>query len=137
MGDFNINLLNWETDDGTNLFYNNLTSNFFTPFILQPTRLISKTLIDNMFLNTIEYPYYSGNLTIQTSDHLCQFVILQGFYKELFPKKIKYFAKQGFVDNSDWNSILALEDISTNNIVMSLNLCFLSLTWGVRWVSCF
>ena len=41
MGYFNFNLLNSETDDGTNLFYNNLTSNFFTTFILQPTRLVS------------------------------------------------------------------------------------------------
>ena len=75
MGDFNINLLNSETDDGSNLFFNNLTSNFFTPYIMQPTRLVSKTLIDNIFVNTFEYPSYSGNLTIQISDHLCQFVI--------------------------------------------------------------
>ena len=34
MGDFNINLLNSETDDGSNLFFNNLTSNFFTPYIM-------------------------------------------------------------------------------------------------------
>ena len=41
MGDFNINLLNSETDDGSNLFFNNLTSNCFTPYIMQPPRLVS------------------------------------------------------------------------------------------------
>ena len=92
--------------------------------------MVSKTLIDNIFLNTIEYPSYSGNLTIQISDHLCQFVILEGFYKELVPKKInlyernfKNFDELGFEEtlrNSDWYSTLALErndpNISMNNL---------------------
>ena len=56
MGDFNIDLLKADTNDDTNKFFNNLTSHFFTPFVLQPTRLSSKTVIDNIFLNTIEYP---------------------------------------------------------------------------------
>ena len=72
----------------------------------------------------------SGNLTIQISDHLFQFVILEGFYKELVPKKInlyernfKNFDELGFEEtlrNSDWYSILALErndpNISMNNL---------------------
>ena len=79
MGDFNIDLLKIDSNEDASSFFNNVTSHFLTPFILQPTRLKSKTLIDNIFLNTIEYPSYSGNLTIQLSDHLFQFVILEGF----------------------------------------------------------
>ena len=78
MGDFNIDLLKSTGND----FYNNLSSYFFTPFILQPTRLKSKTLIDNILLNSLEYHSKSGNLLLELSDHLMQFVILEGFTKE-------------------------------------------------------
>ena len=47
----NINLLNTDTDHHVSDFHNILSSIFFAPFILQPTRLTknSKTLIDNIF----------------------------------------------------------------------------------------
>ena len=71
-----------------NRVYYNVTSHFFTPFIMQPARIKSRTLIDNIFINTIEYPLYSVNLTVQLSDHLFQFTILEGFYKDLTPMNI-------------------------------------------------
>ena len=55
MGDFNIDLLKTDTNNDTNTFYNNMSSHYFTPFILQPTRLHSKALIDNIFFNCLEY----------------------------------------------------------------------------------
>ena len=58
------------------------SSHFFTPHVLQPTRLRSKTLIDNIFLNSLEYSANSGNLLYELSDHLIQFLILEGFSKE-------------------------------------------------------
>jgi len=64
MGDFNIDLLKCNIHDDINYFYNSFLSNFFAPYILQPTRPISKSLIDNIFMNTIEYETYCGNLTI-------------------------------------------------------------------------
>ena len=70
MGDFNIDLMKSDTNDSYNEFYTNLASHFFVPYILQPTRPISKSLIDNIFVNTIEYSSFSGNLTIQLADHL-------------------------------------------------------------------
>ena len=116
MRDFNIDLLKTVTNEESNAFFNNVTSHFFTPFILQPTRLKSMTLIDNIFLNSIEYPLFSGNLTVQLADHLFQFVILEGFYKDLTPKKsnvyernFRNFSEQEFNDemkNSNWNLIL-------------------------------
>ena len=47
LGDFNINLLNYETDRQTALFLDNMHSNSFTPYITLPTRITprSKTLI--------------------------------------------------------------------------------------------
>ena len=88
MGDFNIDLLKTDTNDNANAFYNNVTSHFFAP-----TRSKSKTLIDNILINSVEYPSHSGNLTIQLSDHLLQFVILEGFFKELALKKINIFER--------------------------------------------
>ena len=88
MGDFNIDLLKTNTLSDANQFFNTFSSNFFTPYILQPTRPISKTLIDNIFLNSIDFTAHSGNLTIQLSDHLFQFAILEGFFKDLVPRKL-------------------------------------------------
>ena len=82
MGDFNVDLLKTESNNESNLVYNNLSSHFFTPYILQPTRLHSKTLIDNIFFNSLEYQSISGNLLIEISDHLIQFLFLEGFIKE-------------------------------------------------------
>ena len=82
VGDFNIDLLKADTRDDINLYQNTLSANLFSPYIPQPTRPISKTLIDNIFLNTIEYVSYSGNITIQLVDHLFQFVLLEGFFRD-------------------------------------------------------
>ena len=49
MRDFNIDLLQCNFHNDSNSFYNILASNFFTPHVLQPTRLHSKSLIDNLF----------------------------------------------------------------------------------------
>ena len=84
---FNIDLLKTSSLCDVNKFFNTLSSNFFAPYILQPTRPISKILIDNIFLNAIDFPASSGNLTIQLSDHLFQFAILEGFFNDLAQEK--------------------------------------------------
>ena len=55
LGDFNINLLNYNDNQPTNDFLDSLASNSFIPYILHPTRITShsKTLIDNIFSNFI------------------------------------------------------------------------------------
>ena len=70
--DFNINLLNYNVHQPTNDFLDSLASNSIIPYILQPTRLKShsKTLIDNIFSNTLSSEIISGNLTATISDHL-------------------------------------------------------------------
>ena len=69
MGDFNVDLMHSDGGNAANDFYNNFSSYFFTPFVLQPTRLKSRTLIDNIFLNSLEYSSSSGNLLCEMSDH--------------------------------------------------------------------
>ena len=52
VGDFNINLLNIDSDDYTESFLNLLLSSFFQPHILQPSEIVNHSkpsLIDNIF----------------------------------------------------------------------------------------
>ena len=72
LGDFNINLLNYNEHQPTNEFLDSLASNSIIPYILQLTRLIghSKTLINNIFSNVLLCEAISGNITATTSDHL-------------------------------------------------------------------
>ena len=50
LGDFNLDLLKFESHPGTNEFLNTLISSYFQPQILRPTRITdhSATLIDNI-----------------------------------------------------------------------------------------
>jgi hypothetical protein len=80
-GDFNINLLNFETHCLTEEFINTMSSNFFEPHILKPTRITdhSATLIDNIFFNSIDFPTISGNFIHDLTDHLLFFLIINQF----------------------------------------------------------
>ena len=78
LGDFNVNLLNYESDNQTASFLDKICSNGFFPYINIPTRITlkSKTLIDNIFLNNVVENTISGNITTDISDHLAQFLLI-------------------------------------------------------------
>ena len=79
MGDFNINLLNYESHRDTNKFINFMVSHCLLPHILQPTRVTdhSATVIDNIFTNATDFDTTSGNILNQLADHLSQFLIFK------------------------------------------------------------
>ena len=81
--DFNINLLNAETNTNISEFYGNMSSCFFAPYILQPTRMTKtlKTLIDDIFLNSIEFETFSGNLSTLIYDHFPQLLLPKDFHR--------------------------------------------------------
>ena len=56
MGDFNINLFNYDSHTETNDFLNLMISHYLLPHILHPTRVTnhSATIIDNIFSNNCE-----------------------------------------------------------------------------------
>ena len=56
-GNFNINLLNYESHTPTDEFINNLGVFCYQPHIIQPIRITdhSATLIDNIYFNSIEH----------------------------------------------------------------------------------
>ena len=79
MGDFNIDLMKMDSKFENSPLYNIMCSYFFSPFILQPTRVTekSKTLIDNIVFNSFEFNAMSGNITHSISDHLIEISDLQ------------------------------------------------------------
>ena len=105
LGDFNVNLLNYNEHNQTNEFLDSLASNSFIPLILQPTRITShsNTLIDNVFSNVID-PEISGNLTATISDHLSQFSIIPimfgnipGNRSSIYERDWSIFDRENFV----------------------------------------
>ena len=55
-----------------------MTTNFFEPHIVKPTRITNRTatLIDNIFLNFLDFHTVSGNLIYDLTDHLPNFLII-------------------------------------------------------------
>ena len=116
IGDFNINLMNYETDNSTFHFRDNIFSNSFFPYINIPTRHTSqsKTLIDNILHNGINANTVSGNMTTNISDHLAQFLITSHqVHSQTKPKKIlttfKSFVQDNFkhdLQSVDWEYTL-------------------------------
>ena len=66
LGDFNVNLLNYNEHNQTIIgFLDSFVSNSFMPLILQPTRITShsNTLIENIFSYVIDPDIISVHLT--------------------------------------------------------------------------
>ena len=59
LGDFNVNLLNYNEHNQTNEFLDSRASDSFIPLISQPTRVTShsNTLMDNIYLYVYIYIY--------------------------------------------------------------------------------
>ena len=136
MGDFNVDLLKCNDNNSAGDFFNMFSSYFFSPFVLQPTRLRSKTLIDNIFFNSLEYSSVSGNLLYELSDHLTQFLILEWFAKErsipeinILKRNYKFFHEAEFeetvINGLDWDEIcmlrLRIPNVSVKNFFDTLN----------------
>ena len=95
LGDFNVNLLNYNEHNQTNEVLGSLASNSFIPLILQPTRITShsNTLIDNIFSNVIDPDIRSGNLTATISDHLPQFAIIPNVFRNISGNKSNIYER--------------------------------------------
>ena len=117
MGDFNVNLLNYESHNDTNDFINTMISHYLLPHILHPTDH-SATVIDNIFSNNTSYETISGNIISQISDHFPQFIILNHVtinYKNCSYAKCDFsnFNKQKFKNDFD---DLSMDFIHDTNI---------------------
>ena len=127
LGDFNVNLLNYNEHNQTNEFLDSLASNSFIPLILQPTRITShsNTLIDNTFSNVIEPDIISGNLTATISDHLPQFAIIPNIFGNISGNKYNIyerdwskFDRENFIldyFSVDWEDLLKIDKLNADN----------------------
>ena len=117
MGDFNIDLLKYDSQTSSSDFYDVLSSYGYRPLIMQPTRVTSHsaTLIDNIFINDLETQSFGGNITASISDHFPQFSQINIFDKPLkknsikYGRSFKYFNQNEFateLQNINWLNIL-------------------------------
>ena len=98
LGDFNVNLLNYNENNQTSKFLDSLASNSFIPLILKTTRITShsNTLIDNIFSNVIDPDIISGNLIATISDHLPQFSIIPKMFGNISSNKFNIYERNSF-----------------------------------------
>ena len=126
LGDFNINLLNYNDHQPTNDFLDSLASNSFIPYILHPTRITShsKTLIDNIFSNYIFHEIISGNISATISDHLPQFLFVPNILPNPSTQKSNFyerdwskFKQENFIRDyfdTDWADLLQIDQQNVN-----------------------
>ena len=130
LGDFNINLLDYDIHPPTNEFLDSLSSHYFLPHILQPSRVTtnSKTLTDNIFGKNIIYTIgymavpniISGNLTASISDHLPQFLVTPNiFFNASYPKSNIYERDWSRFDQE--NFVLDYFSVEWDNVLISPN----------------
>lgn len=83
MGDFNIDLMNCDSDPVALNFLNSFHHQSFFPLINRPTRLMSRTLIDHIFTNSLFClsggHFSSGIILHDLSDHCPIFHIADSF----------------------------------------------------------
>ena len=106
MGDFNINLLKYQSHPETNDFIKLMVSHYLLPHILHPTRVTdhSATIIDNIFSNNVESDTVGGNISCQITDHFPQFLTVKNmamYYRKvaLFQRDYSKFSEERFLDD--------------------------------------
>ena len=121
MGDYNINLMNYENNILTSDFVDLLHSHAFISLINRPSRITSTTaiLIDNIFTNSTNIENsFQGLLVTDVSDHLPIFCV--DFEKTdcakedfIYRRNMSQRNKLAFKDdlaNLDWNEMYQLSD---------------------------
>ena len=128
LGDFNIDLLKFNSCSSICNFLDELSSSYFTPQIFLPSRIIgsTKTLIDNIFCNIPQSSErnISANLTSTYSDHLPQVLLVPGFYRyrsvhksNVFIRDWKTFNNATFsadYKSTDWPTIMQIDKGNPN-----------------------
>ena len=91
LGDFNVDLLNYNSHTATINYVNFLFSKQFLPYIIHPSRVSdhSSTLIDNIFANISDDETISGNILTHITNHFPQFLIIK--YAGISYKNLSYY----------------------------------------------
>ena len=75
MGDFNIDLLKFQSHEKTKYFIESMLTTGYLPVITKPTRVTdhSATLIDHIYSNSKSLNYKSGIVITDVADHVGTF----------------------------------------------------------------
>ena len=125
MGDFDIDLLKYDTHGDSSDFLDAMYASFLLPYINTPSRVTphSKTLIDKIFSNTIEDSYISENLVTTISDHYGQFLLMKNLNNKKNITKTEVYHQdfqninekrlENDLQNTSWDDVLEVhsEDI--------------------------
>ena len=128
LGDFNIDLLKFNSCSSICNFLDELSSSYFTPQIFLPSRIIgsTKTLIDNIFCNIPQSSEQniSANLTTTYSDHLPQVLLVPWFYRHTNIHKSNVFIRDrktcnnatlsAYYKYTDWPTIMQIDKGNPN-----------------------
>ena len=121
LGDFNLDLLKFDKLNVIEQFVNVMFCNYFQPVILQPTRYTDNsrpTLIDSIFVNSLDLKAISGNLISKISDHMPNFIILQRNISE--NKKLKII-KRNFRNFNEATFINEIKQVNFHNLFDTQN----------------
>ena len=125
LGDFNIDLLKFETDNKTNDFIHDIIASGLIPHITKPTRVTPKsaTLIDNIYSNIIAGTQDSGVILSEISDH---FGVFSLFENNKSKENQQYIETRSFKEENINNfiEILSNTDFSTIYEQTSANLAY-------------
>ena len=120
-GDFNIDLLKYETSNKHRDFLNMMTSLGYLPLIMHPTRIteFTSTIIDNIYSNNLIDVSKSGNILMQFADHLAQFCsntkdITRIKPSNIYRRDFSKFDNQTFIDDISTNICNLDETLGTN-----------------------
>ena len=125
MGDLNIDLLKYDTHGDSSDFLDAMYASFLLPYINTPSRLTphSKTVIDNIFSNTIEDGSILGNLFTTISNHYGQFLLMKNLNNKNNITKAEVYHQdfqninekrlENDLQNTSWNDVLEVhsEDV--------------------------
>ena len=121
MGDFNIDLLKYDTEKDSADFLDSMHASFLLPYISTPSQVTpcSKTLIDNIFSNNIEDSSISEDIVKTISDHYAWFPLLQNLNNknptksEIYHQDTKQLNKNDLerdLVNTNWDAILEVNN---------------------------
>ena len=125
LGDFNIDLLKWDSNKNVSDFLDIKYSTNLLPNITSPTRLTSRsqTLIDNIFSSVINDDCIAGNLISPISHQHAQFLILPNYTitqkskKDIYKRNFNHFSSKKFItdlEKVNWDNILNVSEGNVN-----------------------
>ena len=117
MGDFNIDILQYDTNKDSEHFLDEMNSKLL-PYIVSPSRVTSRSKTYNIFSNTIEEDTNSSNITTTVSDRYAQKIFIALFEDKHWIKvKKKTKFQRDFIAIDQEKFELDLEKTNSNKIL--------------------